>query len=304
MTDTAKKAGSVAFVGRPNAGKSTLMNRYLGEKVAIVSDKPQTTRHRLVGILSEKRGQMVFYDTPGIHRPHHRMNRRMVQHAVEALRDADLICLIVDLTQRFGSGDEHMLKLLERTERPKFLALNKADLVHKPKILPEIERCAASGLFQEIVPISALQGDNCGVLLDLLWSALPAGTPLYDPELFTLHPERYLAAEAIREKILLETRAELPYTTTVVIDSWEEAEDRELTRIYASILVERPGQKAILIGQGGRSIKRLGTAARADLERLLGRRVYLDLRVAHRPGWREDAKLLASLDRSSQASDG
>lgn len=291
------RSGTVALVGRPNAGKSTLMNRYLGEKLAIVSDKPQTTRHRLVGILTDARGQMIFFDTPGVHKPLHQLNRRMVQYAVDALNDADVVCLLVDATQKFGGGDAHMLGLLERTRVRRFAALNKVDLIAKPKLLPLIERYAESGLFEDIVPISALDGGGCDTLLELLSDALPEGEPIYDPELFTLHPEKFLAAELIREKVLRETRDELPYTTAVVIEQWEEDEATGLTRIHASLLVEKPGQKAILIGKRGATIKKVGTAARLDLERLLGRRVYLDLNVRCEPRWRESKRLLGDLDR-------
>ena len=294
---SAAKSGTVALVGRPNAGKSTLMNRLLGEKLAIVSDKPQTTRHRLVGILTEERGQMVFYDTPGMHKPAHQMNRRMVQYAVEALNEADVVCLMVDATTRFGPGDRYLLDLLARAQGRKIAALNKIDRIQKASLLPLISAYGETGLFEEIVPVSALEGENCELLLDLLWTALPEGTPIYDDELFTLHPERFLAAELIREKVLLETRAELPYTTAVLIEHWEEVEARGLAKIHASILVERPGQKAILIGRGGATIKKLGTAARKELEDLLGRKVFLDLRVKHEPRWRENRRLLAGLDR-------
>ncbi len=321
-TAGAGRAGTVALVGRPNAGKSTLMNRLLAEKVAIVSDKPQTTRHRLVGILSEPRGQMVFYDTPGIHKPLHRLNRQMVRHAVDALRDADVVCLLIDMAERFGAGDAYMLEQVAKTEAPqgakafapgsdqspgalavarparrapRVLALNKVDRVRKPDLLPRIQRYAETGLFREIVPISALTGDGCDVLLEVLWQLLPEGPPLYDPELLTIHPERFLAAERIREKVLERTREELPFATAVVVDRWEE--ENGLIKIFASILVERPGQKKILVGHGGRTIKDIGTAARLDLEEFLGKRVYLDLHVRLEPGWREDRAVLAQLDR-------
>jgi GTP-binding protein Era len=296
-TAASGRAGTVALVGRPNAGKSTLMNRLLAEKVAIVSDKPQTTRQRLVGILTGPRGQMVFYDTPGIHKPLHRLNRQMVRHAVDALRDADVVCLLVDMTERFGAGDAYMLEQVEQAAGPRVLALNKVDRVRKPEILPRIERYAATGLFTEMVPISALTGDGCDALLDVLWKLLPQGPPLYDPELLTIHPERFLAAERIREKVLERTRDELPFATAVVIDRWEEEEGRGLVKIFASILVDRPGQKKILVGHAGSAIKDIGTAARLDLEEFLGKRVYLDLHVRLEPGWREDRAVLAQLDR-------
>ena len=295
LTELTVRSGIVTLAGRPNAGKSTLMNRLLGEKVAIVSDKPQTTRHRLVGILSADRGQMVFYDTPGVHRPLHRMNRHMVRFATDALREGDVVALLVDCTTSFGSGDAYLLDLLARIDAPRIAVLNKIDLVAKPRLLPRIERYAEGGLFEHIVPVSALTGDGCERLLEVLWDSLPAGEPLYDPDLYTVHPERFLAAELIREKVLRETRDELPYSTAVLIEKWEEVPDRDLARIHACILVERAGQKGILIGRGGSMIKKLGATARRDLEALLGRRVYLELFVRHEPEWRDNRRLLAEI---------
>jgi len=292
--------GTVALVGRPNAGKSTLMNRLLEEKLAIVSDKPQTTRHRLVGILTGERGQMVFYDTPGVHKPLHRMNKQMVRYAVEALDEADVVCLLIDASQRFGSGDAYMIELLGRARGPKIALLNKIDQVSKPTLLPRIERYAETGLFDEIVPISALTGDGTQELLELLWDLLPEGEPVYDPDLLSLHPERFLAAERIREKILELTRDELPFATAVVIEAWEEPEEgsgSNLVRIHASILVEKQGQKKILIGRAGSMIKKIGTAARQDLEEYLESKVFLDLHVRHEPDWRERRNVLADIDR-------
>lgn len=291
------KAGTVALVGRPNAGKSTLMNHLLQEKLAIVSDKPQTTRHRIVGILSSERGQIVFYDTPGIHRPLHRLNRQMVRYALDAMNDADLTCLLVDVAERFGKGDAFTLDLVGKAKGPRVLVLNKVDRIKKPQVLPRIEQYAKTGLFAEIVPVSAQTGDNCDRLLDVLWNLLPEGEPLFDPELLTIHPERFLAAERIREKVLELTSEELPFSTAVVIERWEEDAEKDLVRIYASILVERPGQKKIVVGRQGQMIKAIGTAARRDLEQYLERRVYLDLHVRLEPGWREDQAVLAALDR-------
>ena len=296
-TAAGTKAGTVALVGRPNSGKSTLMNRFLEEKVAIVSDKPQTTRHRIVGVLSGERGQMVFYDTPGIHRPLHDMNRRMMQDAVDALNGADVVCVLVDAAAAPGAGETFLLELVGQAESPRVAALNKVDLMNKGRLLPRIESFAESGLFEEIVPISALTGDGCDVLLDILWRLLPEGAPFYDPELYTVHPERYLASERIREKVLAHTYEELPYSTAVLIEAWEEDEERGLARIYATLLVERESQKKILIGKGGSMIKKIGTEARLDIEEMLGRRVYLDLRVRHEPNWRESRRILAELER-------
>lgn len=297
---TAQKAGTVALVGRPNAGKSTLLNLCLSEKLAIVSDKPQTTRHQIIGILSEDRGQLVFYDTPGVHKPQHRMNRRMVRYAVDALREADVVCLLVDATKSYGSGDRYMLDLLKGVEGTLVVALNKVDLVAKPKLLPRMAIYGESERFDAIVPISALTGDGVEDLLDVIWQAVPEGPPIYDPELLTIHPERFLVGERIREKVLAATRDELPFSTTVLIERWEEPEnaDTEPVKIYAAILVERPGQKKILVGRGGQMIKSIGTAARLDLQGFLERRVYLELHVRHEPHWRENSRLLADLDRS------
>ena len=293
------KAGTVALVGRPNAGKSTLLNRLLAEKVAIVSDKPQTTRQRIVGILSGERGQIVFYDTPGLHRPLHRLNRQMVQAAVDALNAADVVCLLHDSSEPLGKGEAYARELVARARCPKVAVLNKIDKVKKSALLPRIAEYAKGEVFAEIVPVSALTGDGCDRLLEVLWDLLPEGAPLYDPELLTIHPERFLAAERIREKVLQETERELPFSTAVVVERWEETP--RLTRIHASILVERPGQKKIVVGHQGSKVKAIGTAARLDLEEFLGRRVYLDLHVRVEPRWRESPHLLAELQRGAHA---
>ena len=292
------RTGTVALVGRPNAGKSTLMNRMLGEKLAIVSDKPQTTRHRLIGILSTDRGQMVFHDTPGLHRPLHRLNRRMVYAASAALKEADVVCLIRDVAGPFGKGDAYALDLVgaaaAERERPMLCLLNKIDRVAKPRLLPEIERYAGRGVFEEIVPVSALNGDGVDQVLEVLWQHLPAGEPQHDTQLLTVHTERFLVAELIREKVLEQTRDELPFTTAVVIETWEDHEDR--TDLHASILLDKKSHKGIVIGRGGRRIKEIGTAARRDLEAFLGRRVYLKLQARTHPGWREDTAVLSRLE--------
>ena len=290
-SEAAPKAGMVALVGRPNAGKSTLLNQFLGEKLAIVSDRPQTTRHRLIGLLNEARGQIVFLDTPGVHRPLHRMNRRMVQQATDSLSQADAVCMIVDASQPFGGGDRYLLDLVSRSAATKLVVLNKIDLVRKPNLLPRIGIYADSGAFSEIVPVSALTGDGAETLLELLWNLMPEGEPLYDTELVTVHPERFLVAERIREKLLHHTRDELPFTTAVLIEDWQESET--LLRLHATILVERAGQKKIVVGQRGSMIKQIGQEARLDLEEYLGKRVYLELFVRHEPDWRENRRLLA-----------
>ncbi|MCZ6507656.1 MAG: GTPase Era [Acidobacteria bacterium] len=298
MTDAAPepRTGTVALMGRPNAGKSTLMNRWLGQKLAIVSDKPQTTRHRLIGLLTEPRGQMVFYDTPGVHRPLHHLNRQMVRHAVEAMNQADIVCLLVDAASSFGRGDAYMLDLVRRAEAPRLLALNKIDRVSKLALLPLMQRYGAADLFEEIVPISARTGDGADDLLDLLWERLPHGLPVHDPEALTTQPERYHVAERIREQILRQTRDEIPFTSTVVIDRWEDDPDGRIV-LFASILVETPGQKKIVIGRGGERIREIGTRARLELQEFLGRRMHLELHVRLEPRWRENRQLLARLER-------
>ncbi|QQR72556.1 MAG: GTPase Era [Holophagales bacterium] len=295
------RCGRVALVGRPNAGKSTLMNRLLGEKLAIVSDKPQTTRQRIVGLLSEERGQIVFLDTPGVHRPLHRMNRLMVREAEAALAECDVLCLLVDASLPFGKGDAFMLDLVGRATAPRLLLLNKIDLVAKPKLLPMMGRYGIGGRFTEIVPVSGKTGDGCEPLLAALFRHLPEGEPLHDPELLTLHPERFLVIERIREKVLEATRDELPFTTAVLLEKWEEVEPAPgLLRLHVSVLVERDSQKGILVGKGGATVKAIGTAARLDLEEFLERRVYLALNVRHEPDWREDESLLAELSRDGE----
>ncbi|MFN7961986.1 MAG: GTPase Era [Thermoanaerobaculia bacterium] len=302
MPETRSRAGTVALVGRPNAGKSTLMNRWLGEKLSIVSDKPQTTRRSIVGILSEPRGQMVFYDTPGIHRPVHQMNQRMMRFTREALEGADVVVLLVDASEPPGKGESFTAELVGAAPGKKLVLLNKVDRIEKPRLLPRIAAYAARG-YAEIVPISALTGDGCEQALELLWGMLPEGEPSFDPELLTVHPERFLVAERIREKVLELTRDELPFATAVVLDRWEEMEDRGLVRLSATLLVEKPGQKGILLGKGGQRIKEIGTAARLDLEAYLGRRVYLELFVKVEPGWRERKDVLADLERDAEAVD-
>jgi GTP-binding protein Era len=290
------KAGLVSLIGRPNAGKSTLLNRVVGQKVAIVSDKPQTTRHPIIGVRTVPDGQMVFIDTPGIHKPVHRMNQRMVDSAVATLRDVDVVVLLVDASSRPGSGDEFVLKLLPRHRGASILALNKVDAMEKSRLLPLIERYAKAHAFTAIVPISALKGDGVDALEREILAALPDGEPLYPEEYLTDQTQRSLAAEMIREKVLVHTRDELPYTTAVVIDQWEEPPAAGgLTRIYASILVDRDSQRPIVVGAGGEMIKRIGTEARHDLEAMLDGRVHLDLHVKVRADWRDDERLLDEL---------
>ena len=290
------KAGYVSIVGRPNAGKSTLLNRFVGQKVAIVSDKPQTTRHRIIGVRTQAAGQIVFIDTPGIHKPVHRMNQRMVSAALDSLRDADLAVLAVDATVRPGAGDQFVLDVLRRSHLPVILALTKVDLVHKPRLLPLIERYAKALPFQAILPISALTGENVDALEREILAALPEADPPYPDEYLTDQSERTLASELVREKVLAHMRDELPFTTAVVIEQFEEPPTSGgLTKIFASILVDHESQKPIVVGKGGEMIKRIGTEARKDIEEMLGGKVYLDLHVKVREDWRDDDRLLDQL---------
>lgn len=299
-----RHSGIVALVGRPNAGKSTLLNRLLAEKVAIVSDKPQTTRQRIVGILNRPAGQIVFFDTPGVHKPLHRLNRQMMDAFRSALDEADVVCLLHDAASRFGAGDEYLLDLVRRLETPRLALLNKIDLVAKPRLLPLMERLGEAGCFDAILPISARSGEGCDELLEELWPRLPVGPPHVRGDWHTLHSERFLAQEAIREKVLEQTREELPYVTAVIIERWvEPTGEAQAIEIDATVLVEKPGQRGILIGKGGSRIKQIGIAARRELEELLGRAVVLHLFVRVEPGWREKPAILAELDQHLLATD-
>ena len=290
------RSGFVSIVGRPNAGKSTLLNRFVGQKVAIVSEKPQTTRHRIVGVRNTPEAQLVFIDTPGIHKPMHRMNRRMVDVALDALREADVIVLVVDASAPVGSGDEFVVNLIERAAKPAIVALNKIDRVRKAALLPVMKHYAEALEFRAIVPVSALNGEGQAALEQEIVAALPEGEPLYPDDYLTDQSQRTLAAELVREKVLQHTHDELPYSTAVVIDRFEEpAEPSAPTKIFASILVDHDSQKPIVIGRGGEMIKRIGIEARRDLEAMLDAHVYLDLHVKVRQDWRDDDRLLDEL---------
>jgi GTP-binding protein Era len=284
------RSGFVAVVGRPNVGKSTLVNRLIGEKVAIVSDKPQTTRNRILAVLNRPDGQVVLFDTPGIHKPMHRMNERMVEAALGSLGQVDLALWVVDVTEEYGPGDRYVKEVLARSGKPVVLALNKIDLIPKPRLLPLIDQYRRLLDFVEVIPLSALEGDNVDVLGERLVAHLPEGDRLYPEDFLTDQPERFFVAEMVREQILRHTREEIPYSTAVVVDSFKEGDP--LVRIEASILVERPSQKGILIGRGGAMLKAIGSAARREIEAFLGTKVYLGLFVKVREGWREDQAVL------------
>ena len=286
-------SGFVSVVGRPNVGKSTLINRVVGQKVAIVTPKPQTTRNRILAVANTRRAQIVFFDTPGIHKPQHQMNRLMVESAISSLSRVDLVALMIDITQPFGGGDRYVLELVQKVQVPVFLAINKMDRVPKSQVLPLIEDYRKLHSFAEIVPISAATGDNVPRLVELFEDYLPEAPPLFPEDTLTDLPERFFAAEIVREKILLHIREEVPYATAVRIDSWKDEE--KLIRIEASILVERDSQKGILVGSKGGMLKKIGTAARRELESFLNAHVFLGLHVKVREHWRENRRILADL---------
>ena len=287
------KSGFVSIIGRPNSGKSTLLNHLVGEKVSIVTDKPQTTRHVVRGIVTRPEGQIVFLDTPGVHKPVYRMNERMMKSVRESVADVDLTLLIVDASVRFGRGDDFTLQLLKSVTKKKLLLLNKIDLIEKNNLLPLIDRYSKVGNFEEIIPISALTGENVENLMAQVMKYLPEGPMFYPAEQISDQPERAIAAEMIREKLIVLTEEELPYSTAVVIDRFEEGE--ELHRIYASVFVERDSQKAIVIGKAGQKLKQVGTDARKELEAFFGRKIYLELHVKVKKHWRDDEETLKGL---------
>ena len=283
------RSGFVTLLGRPNTGKSTLLNTLLGTKVAIVAPRPQTTRTRLQGVLTRPGAQIVFVDTPGTHKPSTRMNEQMMRAVRDALDGVDLVLLVLDASRPTNEEDEMALELARRTGAPTFLLLNKIDRVHKPELLPLMEAWRQKHGFREIIPVSALKGENCALLERKIIEALPEGPAYFPEDTLTDQPMRFLAGEIIREKIFHETRQEVPYATAVLIEKFEEpaVEGTGLTRIAAVILVERDGHKGILIGAGGRMLKRIGRAAREELEELLGTKVFLELFVKTREDWRQ-----------------
>jgi GTP-binding protein Era len=285
----------VALVGRPNAGKSTLLNALIGNKVAIVSDKPQTTRNRIVGILTSTYGQAVFFDLPGVHKPLHRMNTRMMQEVRSALEEVDLVLHLVDASAQWGGGEDYLFDLLEPIRPLVMGVLTKVDLVRpKADLLPLIARYSERRPSTAVVPISAVTGEGLDGLLDELFSRLPQGPPMYPVELTTTQTERFFVAEVVREKLLQRTRNELPYTTGVVVDLFEEGE--RLLHLEAVIYVERKSQKGIVIGKGGSMIRSVGQAAREELEKVLGTKIYLGLRVKVHPRWRDDPQVLLEME--------
>lgn len=290
------KTGFVSLIGRPNAGKSTLLNRLVGTKLAIVSDKPQTTRNRILGVKNYDDAQVVYLDTPGIHRPLHRMNVRMVDAAVETIGEVDILGVVVDAPEHGGRGDEFVMDLARKAKAPVFLILNKIDLMKKSRLLPMIDQLQKTGVFAEIIPVSAATGDNVDRLERAIIDRLPEGEPLYPPDYLTDQPERFFAAEIVREKVLQHTRDEIPFSTAVVVDRFEEpAGPKDVLKLHCTIVVDRESQKPILVGRGGEMIKRIGSAARQDLEQFFDARVFLDLHVRVKSEWREDDAVLKDL---------
>lgn len=289
------RSGFVSLIGRPNAGKSALLNALVGQKVAIVADKPQTTRTSIQGVTTTPDAQIVFLDTPGIHKANTPLNKRLMDTVRGSLEERDLLLFVADAAKNFGDEDRHAIDVARRTETPVVLVLNKIDLVkEKAKLLPLIEQYKAVYDFADYVPVSAIKRKGLDELRKVIIERLPEGPAYFPEDHITDQPERFLAAELVREKVLLATRQEVPHSVTVTVDKWEETP--RITRIYATIRVERDGQKAIVIGSKGMMLKKIGTLAREEMERLFGIKIYLDLHVRVQPGWREKPAFLNALD--------
>jgi len=288
------KSGFVAIVGRPNAGKSTLVNCLVGEKVAIVTSKPQTTRNRIQGIVNRENAQIVLIDTPGLHRPESALGRQMMGEVEAAIEAVDIVALLLDASEDFGQGDRRAVERLQRVEGTRFLLLNKIDRLPRAELLPMIEKLSKMGKFDEIIPISALKGEGVERLLEKLIEYLPIGAPQFPVDQYTDQPERFLAAEIVREKAMEATTQEVPHAVAVICDAFEETE--KLIRIRATIYVDREGQKGILIGSGGGTLKKIGTSARKELETILGAKIFLELYVKVLKDWRENPQIVRQLD--------
>lgn len=288
------RSGFAAVLGRPNAGKSTFVNRLVGQKVAIVTPRPQTTRNRILGIVNRAQVQVVLIDTPGIHRASTVLGRQMMAEVNQALEGIDLMVVMIDASSGLTAEDRLAFEHARQFRGPVFLLLNKIDRVPKPVLLPLIESCSKEFAFTEIIPVSALTGDGVELALERLIAHLPEGQPYFPQDQFTDQPERFLAGEIIREKVMTSTRQEVPHAVAVRVEAFEESE--KLIRIRAGISVEREGQKGILIGRGGERLKAIGTAAREELEEILGVKIFLELRVKVERDWRQDARIVQQLD--------
>lgn len=295
MSSTEYRSGYVALIGRPNAGKSTLLNRLVGEKIAAVSNKPQTTRHRITGIVTREDGQIVFVDTPGVHKPGFLLNRRMMAAVHDAILSVDVVVLMRDASVSTGNGDRFVLDLVKKSEKPAILVLNKIDKIKdKNQLLPLIEEYSKELDFKAIIPVSALKGSEIDILLGEIVKNLPEGEKIFDEDEMTDQSMRTIAAEMVREKILASTGEEIPYVTAVVTEMFDET-DPELPKIFCAIYVEKPSQKKIIIGKGGARIRDVGTAARADIEKLLGKKIFLKLFVKVVEDWRNQERHLDEL---------
>lgn len=287
------RSGYVSLTGRPNVGKSTLLNTILGEKVAIVSPKPQTTRNRIIGVKTLPDAQIIFIDTPGIHKPKHKLGELMVKQAKESVKEVDVILFMVD-PEEPGSGDKFIIDILKDMGKPVFLLINKVDTVKKPLLLPVIEAYSKLYPFKEIIPISALAGDGIDALIKTIVNYLPEGPKYYPDDILTDQLERFMVSEIIREKIIQQTEDEIPYSVAIDINQWSEREDG-VVFIQANIYVEREGQKGIIIGKGGARLKTIGTNARLEIEKLLGTKVFLELWVKIKKDWRSSERILKEL---------
>ncbi len=295
-----KKSGFVALIGRPNAGKSTLINRLVGQKIAIMSDKPQTTRTRIRGVLTRDEGQIVFLDTPGLHKPRHRLGEYMVDVAEHSIRDVDLVVCVADAAEGSAASDQFILDKIAAAQAPAILVLNKIDLLAKERLLKLIETYSAMHSFLAIVPISAATGEQVETLVKLIYEQLPAGPYFYPEDVVTDHPERFIISELIREKVLLLTREEIPHSVAVGIEQLEFREDRNVLYVNAIIYTERDSQKAILIGKGGEMLRRVGSLARRDIESIFGSKAFLELWIKVKKDWRNQPHMLRTLGFESE----
>ncbi|MCP1159824.1 GTPase Era [Bacillus infantis] len=280
------KSGFISIIGRPNVGKSTFLNRVIGQKIAIMSDKPQTTRNKVQGVLTTNDAQFIFIDTPGIHKPKHKLGDFMMKIAQNTLKEVDLILFMVNAEEGFGRGEEFIIEKFQNVKTPIFLVINKIDQIHPDKLFSIIESYKEKYGFKEIIPISALEGNNVDTLLEQIKQYIPEGPQFYPADQVTDHPERFIVSELIREKALHLTREEIPHSLAVVIDKMERREDKDVINVMATVIVERDSQKGIVIGKQGAMLKEIGKRARTDIENLLGSKVYLELWVKVQKDWR------------------
>ncbi|MGQ7278146.1 GTPase Era [Brevibacillus thermoruber] len=286
------KSGFVSIVGRPNVGKSTLLNHIVGQKIAIMSNKPQTTRNKITAVYTTEQGQVIFLDTPGIHKPKSKLGDYMVAVAENTLNEVDLVLFVIDATEKRGPGDEYIIERLKQVKTPVFLVINKIDKVHPEELLPIIDDYRKLYEFKQIIPISALEGNNTGPLIQAIFDEMEEGPMYYPPDQVTDHPERFIVAELIREKVLHLTREEVPHSIAVTVEEMKRGENGRTLYIYAAIYVERDSQKGILIGERGQMLKEIGRRSRLDIERLMGDKVYLELWVKVKKDWRNQERML------------